>query len=68
MEAILKKKEQELKEKEMLLKKREKELLPLKKEIDEKFEALNELQTRLTAFAKELAEREKGEAAHFSGG
>jgi len=58
-ERLLEKKEQGLKEKEMLLKKREERLLPLKKEIDDKLEELNELQTRLTAFARQLADREK---------
>ena len=58
-ERLLRKKEMELKEQEIALKKMGEELLPLKKEIDAKFEELNELQVRLTAFAKELAEREK---------
>ena len=56
---MLEKKQRELKAKEMTLKKWEEELLPLKKEIDVKLEELNELNTRLTAFAKNLAEREK---------
>lgn len=57
--AMLKKKEMELKEKEMLLKRREEEFLPLKEEIEEKLAQLNEIQTRLTTFAKELADKEK---------
>ena len=56
---MLKKKELELKEKEMLLKRREEEFLPLKEEIDEKLAQLNEIQARLTAFAQELADKEK---------
>jgi len=56
---MLRKKDQELKEKETLLKRKEEELLPLKKEIDTKLEELNTLQTSLTAYAKKLAEREK---------
>lgn len=55
---MTKKKERELKKKEMLLKKGEEELISLKKEIDEKFWEFDELQARLTAFAKSLADRE----------
>lgn len=55
----IEKRMQELKTKERVLKKREEELVPLKKEIDEKLSELNDLQARLTAYAKELAEREK---------
>ncbi len=56
---MLRKREEELREREAELKKREEELLPLKKEIDAKIEELNELQTRLTLFAKDLADREE---------
>jgi flagellar motility protein MotE (MotC chaperone) len=59
LDQVLRNKEKELKEKEALLKMREDELLPLKKEIEAKVADLNELQERLTAFAKDLAEREK---------
>jgi len=59
MAEMLRKKEQELKDREALLAKREQELLPLKKEIDQKLEDLNEIQTQLTLFAKQLAEREE---------
>ena len=52
-------KERELKERERLLIERERELLPLKKEVDQKLEELNEVQTSLTAYARELAERER---------
>lgn len=57
-ERTLRKRERELSDREMLLKKREEGLVPLKNEIDAKLEELNDLQTRLTAFAKKLAERE----------
>ena len=55
----LRKKEKELKDREAELERKEQELLPLRKEIDSKIDELYELQTRLTAFAKELAEREQ---------
>jgi len=57
-EEALKRKEIALKEKEIALKKMEEGLLPLKKEIEQKIEELNELQTRLATFSRELAERE----------
>jgi len=53
------KRAQELKAKELELQKREEALLPLKIEIEEKLAELNELQLRLTAYAKKLADREK---------
>lgn len=56
---MLEKRAQDLKEKELELQKREEELLPLKTEIEEKLAELNELQLRLTAYAKKLADREK---------
>jgi len=56
---MLEKKAQELKTKELELQKREEGLLPLKIEIEERLEELNELQLRLTAYAKKLADREK---------
>lgn len=59
MAEILKKKEQELKDREARLAEREQELIPLKEEIDRKMEDFNEIQNRLTLFAKELAEREE---------
>ena len=58
-ERAFRKKEQELKEREERVSKQEKDLAPLQKEIDAKLEELNTLQTRLTVFAKQLAEREK---------
>lgn len=57
-ELELRKKEKELEEKEMELKKLEEQLLPLQDEINTKIEELNDLQTSLTAYAKDLAERE----------
>jgi flagellar motility protein MotE (MotC chaperone) len=48
-----------LKEREQKVKQQEAELLPLKKEIEEKLAELNELQAGLAAYAKKLAEREK---------
>ena len=56
---MLEKKARELKEKELELQKREEELLPLKTEIEEKLAELNDLQLRLTAYAKKLADRER---------
>jgi flagellar motility protein MotE (MotC chaperone) len=51
-ETILKTKEQEIR-------KREEELIPLKKDVEEKLGELNELQLRLTDYAKTLAAREE---------
>lgn len=48
-----------LKVREAELKKKEEELVPLKKDIDEKMGELNDLQSRLTAYAKTLADREE---------
>lgn len=56
---MLEKKARDLKERELELQKREEELLPLKNEIEEKLAELNELQIRLTTYAKKLADREK---------
>ena len=56
---VLSGKEKNLEVRERLLKKREKELLPLKNEIEKKLADLNDLQSRLTAFSKELADKEK---------
>ncbi len=56
---MLEKKAQELKAKELELQKREEGFLPLKSEIEERLAELNELQSRLTAYAKKLADREK---------
>lgn len=53
------KKAGDLKARELELEKREEELLPLKTEIEEKLVELNELQLKLTAYAKRLADREK---------
>lgn len=57
---------QSLKERELALhtreeeiRKKEEELVPLKKDIEEKLGELNELQMRLTSYAKALAEREE---------
>ncbi len=58
IELMLRKKEKELNEKEMELKKMEERLLPLKKEVEARIEELDELQTSLTAYSKDLAERE----------
>lgn len=58
-EQMLKKKELDLKEREEQLDKREKNLVPLQNEIDVKLDELNTLQTTLTAYAKQLSEREK---------
>lgn len=55
----LKEKELALRNKEQELRKKEDELIPLKKDIEEKLGELNELQTRLTSYAKTLAEREE---------
>lgn len=55
----LREKEAALRNREQELKKREEELLPLKRDIDEKLGELNELQTRLTSYAKSLADREE---------
>jgi flagellar motility protein MotE (MotC chaperone) len=55
----LREKDLALKAREAELKKKEDELLPLKKDIEEKLGELNELQSRLTAYAKTLADREE---------
>jgi len=55
----LKRKEEQLKAKEASLKSKEEELRPLQEEVEAKLAELSELQTRLTALAKELAEKEK---------
>jgi len=55
----LKEKELALRAREQELKKKEEELIPLKKDIEEKLGELNELQMRLTSYAKTLAEREE---------
>jgi flagellar motility protein MotE (MotC chaperone) len=55
----LKRKEEQLRAKETFLKSKEAELMPLKDEVETKLAELSELQTRLTALAKELAEKEK---------
>lgn len=55
----LKQRAKNLRARELELKKREEELLPLKKEIEEKLAELNELQNRLTGYAKTLADREE---------
>ena len=55
----LRERELALKAREAELKKKEEELLPLKKDIDEKLGELNDLQSKLTAYAKTLADREE---------
>ena len=55
----LRQREEELNERELALKKQEEELIPLRNEIDTKIEELNDIQTRLSAYAKDLAEREQ---------
>lgn len=55
----LKRKEEQLKAKEAFLNSKEAELMPLKDEVEAKLGELGELQIRLTALAKELAEKEK---------
>jgi flagellar motility protein MotE (MotC chaperone) len=55
----LKEKELALRNREQELMKREEELIPLKRDIDEKLNELNELQTKLTTYAKTLADREE---------
>lgn len=57
--AQLKRKEEQLKAKEAFLKSKEAEFMPLKDEVEAKLAELSELQTKLTALAKELAEKEK---------
>lgn len=59
LELKLRKREQELLKKEAQLKKMEAQLLPLKEEVETRMGELNELQNRLSAEAKNLAEREK---------
>ena len=54
----LKEKELALRNREQELQKREEELIPLRRDIDEKLGELNELQTKLTSYAKSLADRE----------
>lgn len=55
----MEKRNRDLNAREIELQKKEDALLPLKNEIDEKLAQLNELQARLTAYAKQLADREK---------
>lgn len=55
----LRERELALKVREAELKKKEEELLPLRKDIDEKLGELNELQSKLTAYAKTVADREE---------
>jgi flagellar motility protein MotE (MotC chaperone) len=55
----LREKELALRAREAELKKKEEELIPLKKDIEEKIGELNDLQSRLTAYAKTLADREE---------
>jgi flagellar motility protein MotE (MotC chaperone) len=57
--ASLKKKEQELKDRETAIAKKEQQLAPLQADVDTKIAQLNELQVKLTAMAKELAEKEQ---------
>jgi len=58
-ELKLRNREKELLERESELKKMEAQLLPLKEEVETRMSELNDLQNRLTAEAKKLAEREK---------
>jgi flagellar motility protein MotE (MotC chaperone) len=55
----LKERELALRARELELKKKEEELIPLKKDVEEKLGELNEVQSRLTAYAKTLADREE---------
>jgi len=55
----LKERELALRARELELQKKEEALIPLKKDVDEKLGELNELQSRLTAYAKTLADREE---------
>ncbi|MEW6667038.1 MAG: hypothetical protein AB1512_17685 [Thermodesulfobacteriota bacterium] len=55
----LRERELALRAREAEIKKKEEELLPLKKDIEEKLGELNELQAKLTAYAKTLADREE---------
>jgi len=57
--ASLKKKEQELKDREAAVARKEQQLAPLQADVDTKISQLNELQVKLTAMAKELAEKEQ---------
>lgn len=57
-EKALLQKEQRLRDWEEELRDREQKLLPLQEEIDQKMVELEEIQADLTAFAKQLAERE----------
>lgn len=59
MELRLRKKEKELSEREARVKKMEEQLLPLKEEVETRMAELNDLQNSLTAYAKNLSEREK---------
>ncbi len=54
----LKGRELALRNRELELQKKEEELIPLKRDIDEKLGELNDLQTKLTSYAKTLADRE----------
>jgi flagellar motility protein MotE (MotC chaperone) len=54
----LKERELALRNRELALQKKEEELIPLKRDIDEKLGELNDLQTKLTSYAKTLADRE----------
>jgi len=57
--ASLKKKEQDLKDREAAVARKEQQLAPLQADVDTKISQLNELQVKLTAMAKELAEKEQ---------
>jgi flagellar motility protein MotE (MotC chaperone) len=54
----LKERDLALRNRELELQKKEDELIPLKRDIDEKLGELNDLQTKLTTYAKTLADRE----------
>jgi flagellar motility protein MotE (MotC chaperone) len=55
----LKERELALRTREQEIRKKEEELVPLKKDIEEKLGELSDLQMRLTSYAKTLAEREE---------
>ncbi len=55
----LREREAALRTREEEVRKREEELIPLKKDIEERLGELNEVQLRLTSYAKTLAEREE---------
>ncbi len=57
-ELMLRRRQAALDEKEAQLKDMEERLLPLKAEVEARIEELNELQATLTAYSKDLAERE----------